>query len=166
MPNKQNKTKKNIKLKQKNGGVKNKSYKQKSKKSNNSSSSYKLSSPHIKNESDYMKRLYGSLKEPRAVLKYPRKKGIVKRLRFGRNTIKNFLPDSPESDNSMSSPSSYVKECDYTELESDFPCKYQDTVFNTLDEYNEYANIKKERNVSTGYKSRKEHYREILGNKK
>lgn len=165
LKSKMNKTKKNTEFKQKNGGTKSsknpkrKSYKDYSKSSK--SYTYKMTNKD-RGSPDRVRRLYSALDEPRAVLKYPRKKGVVKQLRFGKNSIRSFVAESPES--IVYSPK--VRKCDYTELESDFPCKYENTVFNTLEEYNEYKKIKKERSASTGYKSRSQHYVDILGKRR
>ena len=151
--------------KSKKGGMKNKNNKNKSykiHKNTGKSKSYKLST--MKYADSGMHKLYRSLDEPRALLKNKKSKGITKKLRFGKNMIRSYDLTSSEKKGKMDSPTD-IKECDYTDREDDFPCKYQNTVFTSLDEYNEYKKMKDARNKITGFKSRSTHYNEILGNK-
>jgi hypothetical protein len=126
----------------------------------NNKKTMKLSTPNFKEKHLI---LYKQLKEPRVDLKHKKTNRIKKKLRFGKTTIKNYILDSPEKLSKKASPIE-IKECYYTDRESDFPCKYQHTIFNTIDEYNEYKKMKDERNAVTGYKHRSMHYNEILGN--
>ncbi len=42
---------------------------------------------------------------------------------------------------------------------SDFPCRFRNTIFNDENDYNEYIELLKERNKTTNYKSKAEHYK-------
>jgi hypothetical protein len=44
---------------------------------------------------------------------------------------------------------------------SDFPCRFRNTIFNDENDYNEYIELLKERNKTTNYKSKAEHYNNI-----
>lgn len=81
----------------------------------------------------------------------PKKKQVI-RINLKKNSIKEFEKDSPikEDNNLHNYPDCY-------DIDS-YPCKYEDTIFNTNEEYNEYIKMKKDRNISTGFKSRSKHY--------
>jgi len=157
MPNKKNKTHKNKTNKKRQGGTKTSSQKRKSYKvkSKNPINEYKLSSPKIDN-SKYLDRLieYFDYEDIE-----PNKKKVSKNVRFGENKIKEI---TPEGLSQRPSPLPAYKPCYYNSLESDFPCRYRNTVFNSLEDYRDYIKLIQDRNISTKNKSRKEHYKEIL----
>jgi hypothetical protein len=85
-----------------------------------------------------------------------KKKQLI-RLHLQKNKTKSYSLDSEEkSHKRYSSPDLPI--CDDNNI---YPCKYQNTVFYNSDEYEEYMELKKKRNVSTGYKSRTSHYSEM-----
>ncbi len=156
MPNKHNKTKKNISNKKRRGGTKasppkRKSYKAKSK---NPINEYKLSSPQI-NDFDYLDKLMESFDYE----DFEYKKKAPKNVRFGENKIKEITPEGLAQ---RPSPLPPYKPCYYNSSEKDFPCRYRNTVFNSLEDYRDYIKITEDRNISTKHKSRKDHYKDIL----
>jgi hypothetical protein len=86
----------------------------------------------------------------------PKKKQII-RINLEKNKTRTYHLDSEEKRGKKGSPKS-VPDCDDTD---GYPCKYNDTVFNNQEEYEEYMAMKKERNASTGHKSRSSHYSEM-----
>lgn len=156
MPNKHNKTKKNMSKKRRGGTKtsppKRKSYKAKSK---NPINEYKLSSPEI-DDSEYLDRLMEMFDYEELPHK---KKKIPKSVSFGENKIKEITPEGLAQ---RPSPLHPYKPCYYNSLESDFPCRYKNTVFNSLEDYKDYIKLTQDRNISTKHKLRKDHYREIL----
>jgi hypothetical protein len=54
-----------------------------------------------------------------------------------------------------------ITKCVNPTNEDDFPCKLKNTVFRTKKDYDKFKIMKRERNESTGYKSRSEHYDDI-----
>jgi hypothetical protein len=159
MPNKHNKTKKNISSKKRRGGTKTsppkrKSYKAKSK---NPINEYKLSSPEI-DDSEYLDRLMEMFDYEE--LPHEKKKKIPKSVHFGENKIKEITPEGLAQ---RPSPLHPYKPCfSDSNSERDFPCRYKNTVFNSLEDYRNYVKLKEDRNISTKYKDRKDHYRDIL----
>ena len=151
MKNKTEKHKKNKK-----GGTKNKHINVLKK-----NNTFKLATSNYKKHE--LSKLYKTIDIPSSLSKNKKSKKIKKILRFGKTTIKNYILDSSEKIEKKEPPTD-IKECYYTDRDTDFPCKYQHTIFNTIDEYNEYKKMKDARNAVTGYKHRSMHYDEILGN--
>jgi hypothetical protein len=54
-----------------------------------------------------------------------------------------------------------IPKCKINEVANNFPCKYKRTIFKSKKDYNDWKNLKYERNISTGYKSRGEHYDDV-----
>lgn len=54
-----------------------------------------------------------------------------------------------------------IPKCKKPKTKRDFPCRQKRTIFKTLKSYNKWQDLKSERNVSTDYKSRREHYDDI-----
>jgi len=54
-----------------------------------------------------------------------------------------------------------IPKCKINEGANNFPCKYKRTIFKSKKEYNDWKNLKYERNISTGYKSKTQHYDDI-----
>ena len=158
MPNKNNKTKKNVSNKKRRGGTKTsppkrKSYKAKSK---NPINEYKLSSPEI-DDSEYLDRLMEMFDYEE--VEPEKKKKLPKSVSFGENKIKEITPEGLAQ---RSSPLPPYKPCYYYSSDRDFPCRYRNTVFNSLEDYRDYVKLTEDRNISTKHKHRKDHYREIL----
>jgi hypothetical protein len=54
-----------------------------------------------------------------------------------------------------------IPKCKINEAANNFPCKYKRTIFKSKKDYNDWRNLKHERNISTGYKSKTQHYDDI-----
>ncbi len=122
---------------------------------------FKLATSNYKKHE--LSKLYKTVDLPSSLSKNKKSKKIKKVLRFGKTTVKNYILYSSEKIEKKEPPTN-INECYYTDRDTDFPCKYQYTIFNTIDEYNEYKKMKDARNAVTGYKHRSMHYDEILGN--
>jgi len=85
-----------------------------------------------------------------------KKKQII-RLHLQKNKTKTYSLDSEEKRNKRYSLPDLPR-CDKINI---YPCKYKNTVFDNSDEYEEYMELKKNRNANTGYKSRTSHYSEM-----
>ena len=88
----------------------------------------------------------------------PKKKQII-RLNLQKNKTHTYHLSSDEKREKRSK-NLDINECTNSS-DNNYPCKYNDTVFYSEDEYNEYKQMKQERNISTGHKSRSIHYKEI-----
>lgn len=54
-----------------------------------------------------------------------------------------------------------IPKCKKPKFKRDFPCKIKRTIFNNFDDYLDYLQLKQDKNYSTGYKSKEEHYDDI-----
>lgn len=77
------------------------------------------------------------------------------------NLILEYTLGSSEKEMKQKTPIKGIQNCKNPTEEDDFPCKMKRTVFKNKKDYDKFKRLKKERNVSTGYKSRGEHYDEI-----
>jgi len=77
------------------------------------------------------------------------------------NNIYEFSLDSSEKEFKKASPIKGIRKCNNPIDEDDFPCKMKRTIFRTKTEYNNFKKLKKQRNESTDYKSRSQHYDDI-----
>lgn len=77
------------------------------------------------------------------------------------NIIKEYSLGSSEKNQKRATPIRGVPKCNNPTDDDDFPCKMKKTIFKNKKDYNKYKKLKHERNVSTDYKSRGEHYDEV-----
>jgi len=77
------------------------------------------------------------------------------------NEILEYTLGSSEKEMKQKSPIRGIPICKNPKYEEDFPCKMKRTVFKNKKDYDRFKRLKTERNESTGYKSRGEHYDEI-----
>jgi len=77
------------------------------------------------------------------------------------NELYEYSLNSSERQWKKLTPVRGIPRCRNPESYEDFPCKLKRTVFNNLREYNKYLDLKEDRNYSTGYKSKTEHYNNI-----
>jgi len=77
------------------------------------------------------------------------------------NDIMEYTLGSSEREWKQATPIKGVPKCKPRPSVYDFPCKKKKTVFNNLREYEKYLDLKEQRNESTEYKGRKEHYNDI-----
>ena len=75
------------------------------------------------------------------------------------NIVKEYTLGTSEREYKLNNPQIIIPTCALKNPK--FPCKKNQTVFNNEQEYNEYLDLRKIKNVSTGYKSRRKHYDEI-----
>lgn len=77
------------------------------------------------------------------------------------NEVLEFSLGTSEKEWKQDSINRKIPKCKKPKRNSDFPCRYKRTVFKTKKQYNRWQDLKHERNVSTDYKSRSEHYDNI-----
>ena len=101
------------------------------------------------------------MNKPKSILKRhttnngQKKKQLI-RINLRNNKTKLYTLDSQEkSYKKYSSPDLPI--CD----NNIYPCKCENTIFDNSEDYQEYMELKKNRNISTHYKTRKIHYSEI-----
>jgi hypothetical protein len=54
-----------------------------------------------------------------------------------------------------------IPKCRNPPFRSEFPCKLKQTIFSNLRDYEQYLQLKEDKNYSTGYKSKQQHYDDI-----
>lgn len=99
-----------------------------------------------------------SILKPSTMIGKPKDKKIIRMYLQG-NKIREYELSEEEKkikkqNNGIDLPNCY-------DVADTYPCKYEDTVFNTKEEKDEYYKLKKDRNVSTDYRTKKEHYNNI-----
>lgn len=77
------------------------------------------------------------------------------------NEIYEFSLGSSEKEWKQNTPIRGIPKCNKPKSPDDFPCKKKRTIFKNQREYNKYLDLLEERNETTGYKSRSEHYDDI-----
>jgi hypothetical protein len=77
------------------------------------------------------------------------------------NQILEYTLDSTELEFKKKSPIKGIPTCRNPTEEEDFPCKMKRTIFKNKKDYDKFKKLKSQRNESTGYKSRTEHYDDI-----
>ena len=77
------------------------------------------------------------------------------------NQILEYTLGSSELEWKKKSPIRGIPICKNPREEEDFPCKMKRTIFKNKKDYDKFKKLKSERNTSTGYKSRSEHYDDI-----
>ena len=92
----------------------------------------------------------------------PVKKTLKKKLRIYSplNKTRRYILDTPEKNYKKTTPVIGMNRCVFSPGKLKFPCVYQKTVFENYAELESYLKMKKERNESTGYKTKREHYAE------
>lgn len=83
------------------------------------------------------------------------------RINTPENEILEFTLGSSELEWKKKSPIRGIPICKNPTEEDDFPCKMKRTIFKNKKDYDKYKKLKMERNESTGYKSKSEHYDDI-----
>lgn len=103
--------------------------------------------------------------QTRSNLRTPGQSARSTRRRVQINTPENqvlmYSLGSSELEWKQASPMRGIPNCRNPREESDFPCKMKHTVFRNKSDFDRYKRLKRERNESTGYKSREQHYDEI-----
>jgi len=78
------------------------------------------------------------------------------------NELYEFTLGTSELEWKREKPFKDVKKCKANPyLKADFPCKRKRTIFNSKKEYDDYEDLKYEKNKQTGYKRKSEHYDDI-----
>ena len=77
------------------------------------------------------------------------------------NQILEYTLGSSELEWKKKSPIRGIPTCRNPTEEDDFPCKMKRTIFKNKKDYDKFKKLKSQRNESTGYKSRSEHYDDI-----
>lgn len=78
------------------------------------------------------------------------------------NIIREYSLGSSEREWKQRTPTEGIHNCKkYPKKTSDFPCRKKNTIFRNKKEYEDYKELKSERNKSVGYKSKSEHYDDI-----
>jgi len=96
-------------------------------------------------------------------IELPRNSIITKSVRMNspQNTLIEYSLGLSEVYSKMRSPiPSEIPKCSIQNKEN-FPCKIRHTIFDNIEEYEEYLRLKKNRNLSTRGRSRREHYDNI-----
>jgi hypothetical protein len=77
------------------------------------------------------------------------------------NQLLEYSLGSTEREWKQGSIDKSIPKCKKPKSVKDFPCRQKNTIFKTLKSYNKWQDLKSERNISTDYKSRREHYDDI-----
>jgi hypothetical protein len=77
------------------------------------------------------------------------------------NKILEYSLGESEKEWKQKSIDSDIPKCKKPKRSSDFPCRQKNTIFQTKKQYDSWQDLKHDRNASTGYKSRSEHYDDI-----
>ena len=77
------------------------------------------------------------------------------------NEVLEYTLGSSELEWKKLSPIRGIPKCKHPKDEYDFPCKMKRTIFKNKKSYDKYMKLKSQRNESTGYKSRSEHYDDV-----
>jgi hypothetical protein len=77
------------------------------------------------------------------------------------NEVLEYTLGTSEKEWKQDSINRRIPKCKNPKRQSDFPCRYKRTIFKTKTAYNNWQDLKYHRNISTGYKSRSEHYDDI-----
>ena len=95
----------------------------------------------------------------KSILRDPSNKQKQVKLNTPENIVKEYTLWTSEREYKLNNPQIIIPTCALKNPR--FPCKKNQTVFNNEQEYNEYLDLRKIKNASTGYKSRRKHYDEI-----
>jgi len=77
------------------------------------------------------------------------------------NEVREYSLDSVEKKSKKSMRLKSIPRCRKPRAESDFPCKMKNTIFENKDEYDEWRQMQRERNYSTGLREKEDHYDDI-----
>lgn len=122
--------------------------------------SLRSNSKSIKNKSESFQNKSKSMRsQPARNITSKSKRQVL--INTPENVVIEYTLGTSEKEWKKNSLSRRIPKCKNPKRSRDFPCRYKRTIFKTKKQYNNWQNLKYDRNESTGYKSRSEHYDDV-----